>query len=125
MSLDVYLHGPIVECRDCKDCSTCGGSRTIRDKQYWSNITHNLNKMAEEAGIYMHLWRPEEIKINKASQLIEPLEKALELMKSDPDRFMKFDSPNGWGTYAAFIPWIERYLNACKDHPDSEISVSR
>lgn len=24
-----------------------------------ANITHNLNAMAEAAGIYKHLWRPE------------------------------------------------------------------
>ena len=33
---------------------------------YSANITHNLGKMAEEAGIYKHLWRPEEIGITKA-----------------------------------------------------------
>ena len=44
---------------------------------FTSNITHNLGKMAEAAGIYKHLWCPEEIGITKAKQLIQPLKKDL------------------------------------------------
>lgn len=92
---------------------------------YSANITHNLGKMAEEAGIYYHLWRPEEIGITKARQLIEPLKKGLAEMKADPERFGKHNSPNGWGLYKHFVPWIEKYLAACEEHPDADIEVSR
>jgi len=44
---------------------------------YEANVTHNLNKMAMEAGIYEYLWRPDEIGITKAGRLIEPLSKGL------------------------------------------------
>ena len=92
---------------------------------YEANITHNLGKMADEAGIYQHLWRPEEIGIETAAQLVEPLIAGLSLMKSDPSRFKAFDAPNGWGTYEQFIPWIERYLQACIENPDATIEVCR
>lgn len=36
------------------------------------NITRNLTRMADAAGIYKHLWRPDEIKIDRAWQLVEP-----------------------------------------------------
>ena len=39
---------------------------TETNEVYSANITHNLNTMADEAGIYKHLWRPDEIKITKA-----------------------------------------------------------
>jgi hypothetical protein len=107
MSLDVYL------------------SRVQPVDVYDSNITHNLNHMAEQAGIYKHLWHPEEIGITKASQLIEPLTDGLALLRSDPDRFRKFSASNGWGTYEQFIPWIEKYLAACIKYPDAEVRVSR
>jgi hypothetical protein len=81
--------------------------------------------MAEAAGIYKHLWRPEEIGITRAQELIEPLTNGLALLKSDPERFKGFDSPNGWGLYVNFVPWVENYLNACVEYPDAEISVSR
>jgi hypothetical protein len=60
--------------------------------------------MAEAAGIYMHLWRPEEIGITKAHELIEPLTNGLKLLKDDPEKFKAYDSPNGWGTYKNFVP---------------------
>jgi hypothetical protein len=107
MSLDVYL------------------TRVQPTEVFDANITHNLGAMAEEAGIYKHLWRPEEIGITKAWQLVEPLQKGLELMKSDPARFEKFNSPNGWGLYHNFVPWIEKYLAACIEYQDADVRVSR
>lgn len=107
MSLDVYL--------------TRMQPMTVFD----ANITHNLGSMAEEAGIYKHLWRPKEIGITKASQLIEPLREAITLMRSDVPRFEKHNSPNGWGFYEHFMPWLENYLAACKEYPDADVSVSR
>jgi hypothetical protein len=100
-------------------------SRIQRTTVYDANITHNLNDMAEAAGIYKHLWRPEELGITRAQELIEPLTNGLALLKSDPERFKAFDSPNGWGLYVHFVPWVKNYLNACIEYPDAEISVSR
>lgn len=93
--------------------------------EFSANITHNLGAMADEAGIYKHLWRPEEIGVTHARQLIEPLRAGLALMRSDPARFRHFDAKNGWGTYEQFLPWIADYLAACEANPDSEIRVSR
>lgn len=107
MSLDVYL--------------TAVRPTTVYD----SNITHNLGAMAHEAGIYKHLWRPEELGITKAAQLIEPLTAGLALMKADPARFKQHDAANGWGVYAQFVPWIEQYLAACVENPDADVRVSR
>jgi hypothetical protein len=98
---------------------------TETNEVYTANITHNLNKMAEEVGIYKHLWRPEEINITKAKELIDPLREGLHRLKLDPERYKKFDSENGWGTYELFIKFVENYLNACYKYPESEISVSR
>jgi hypothetical protein len=92
---------------------------------YESNITHNLGRMAAEAGIYTHLWRPEEAGITKAEQLIEPLATGLALLKSDPVRFSAFDSPNGWGLYKDLVQFVDNYLEACRGNPDATVRVSR
>ena len=89
-----------------------------------ANITHNLSEMAEAAGIYKHLWHPEDAGVTHACQLIRPLEAGVARMKADPERYRKYDSPNGWGMYDDFVPWIERYIAACKQDPDAEVSVS-
>ncbi len=90
-----------------------------------ANITHNLGKMATEAGIHEALWRPEEIGVSTAAQLIPLLEIGLEKMKSDPEKFIALEPWNKWGAYNVFVPWIEEYLKACKENPDAEISVYR
>jgi hypothetical protein len=113
MGLSVYL--------EPNKCPHCGRS----DEGFSANITHNLNKMAAEAGIYGIVWRPEENGITTAGQLIEPLRKAIADMKAAPERFIKHNASNGWGLYEHFLPWLERYLQACVKTPDATISVSR
>ena len=108
MSLDVYL--------------------TYEDQEesaYWANITHNLAQMADAAGIYYHLWRPGEIGIKKAIQLITPLYEGLQRLKTWPQAFRQLNASNGWGTYEHFVPWIEQYLTACCQHPYADVEVSR
>jgi len=90
-----------------------------------ANITHNLNTMADKARIYEALWRPEEIKAKQAKDIIPILEKGLKKLKEKPEYFKQFDAENGWGTYKDFIPWVENYLEACKEYPEAEIYVNR
>ena len=106
MSLDVYLLDEVGEL-------------------FTANITHNLANMAEEAGIYKHLWRPEEIGITHAHQLIMPLQTALAQLRADPARFEKFNPENGWGNYQQFVLFVERYWHACVAGPDTTIEVCR
>jgi len=108
VSLDVYL-----ECSECHSIL------------YEGNVTHNLNTMAMEAGIYYYLWRPDEIQINRANQLIRPLTKGMKLLKEDPERFKKLNPKNRWGTYEGLISLVDEYLAACKKWPSAKISVSR
>ena len=120
MSLDVSLYRKYHVSYD--------GGETLEQKEecvYDANITHNLGKMADEAGIYYALWRPEEIKKTKAGELITLLEKGLAELKAKPEYYEKFNSPNGWGMYEHFVPFVENYLEACKEYPNAEISVSR
>lgn len=92
---------------------------------YEANITHNLARMASEAGIYFALWNPEELGVCKANQLIEVLEKGLLDLIRKPTYYMQFDASNGWGTYNDFIPFVAKYLEALRKYPDAEIEVSR
>ena len=86
------------------------------------NITHNLGRMAAEAGLYTYLWRPY---VHVAQDLIKPLEAGLGLLKSNPKRFKAFNPENGWGDYDGLVKFVERYLEACRENPDATIEVSR
>jgi len=113
MSLDVYLLEDV--------CPCCG----VGNEVYSANITHNLGQMANEAGIYYALWRPEEKGYKLAKDIFPILESGLVKMKENPSHYKQFDSPNGWGTYGNFIQFVEDYLSNCREHPDSTIKVSR
>ena len=125
MSLDVYLHERRRFDVTCQHCGQPTPAEAPGEEVYQANITHNLNRMAEAAGIYQHCWRPEELGITTARELIEPLRAGLAKLKADPAHFETFNASNGWGLYKDFVPWVERYLAACEAHPDAVVTVSR
>lgn len=92
---------------------------------YHANITHNLGTMADKAGIYEALWRPEEIGITHAHQLIEPLKAGLATLREKPDYFKQFNPANGWGDYEGLVRFTENYLQACEKYPQAEVSAWR
>lgn len=128
MSLDVSLKDPTAKYYGC----------TLYD----ANITHNLAEMAIEAGIYEALWRPyrlldgyREMDYEKerefedshkvfARDIISVIENGLNDLKARPDHFRKFDSPNGWGTYENFVPFVEEYLCAKRSYPDAIVETN-
>lgn len=124
------------------------GGETLEEREecvYNANITHNLNKMAIEAGIYEALWRPYRLKEgynipeedyktecefeyeNKvfAKEIIEILENGIYKLKQNPNHFKKFNSPNGWGVYENLVEFAENYLTACKEYPEAIVRVDR
>jgi hypothetical protein len=124
VSLDVYLIGPD---RQDECVCECGHAhvKTVSDSLYDGNVTHNLGRMAGEAGIYQHLWRPEELGITTAKQLVEPLKAGLELLRAEPDRFKALNPENGWGDYDGLVRFVTGYLMACEDYPDATVRASR
>ena len=140
MSLDVYLYKE-------KRTSYDRGKTHTDSLQcvYNSNITHNLGSMAQKAGLYEALWRPymlhKEWKDNSlddeeedmfeegvtmyAKDIISKIEEGLKFLKRKPEYFEEFNSPNGWGKYEHFVPFVEEYLEACKKYPEAIVITSR
>jgi hypothetical protein len=135
MSLDFYLHYKIDR---------------NRIEVFSRNITHNLNEMAGEAGLYIALWYPFKLKISTevlvgwfdvgndsledefenqvtvyAYELIDKLNEGLNELKLNPNHFIKFEAENSWGTYGAFVKFVEDVLSACEKYPNAIVEVSR
>jgi len=125
VSLDVYLYGAADQTR-CV-CPKCGDDHAaVNEPQLFSaNITHNLNTMAGEAGIYEHLWRPDKIGVTTAGQLIEPLRAGLQRLRERPEYFKRFNPANGCGTYEGLVRFVTDYADACEDNPEATVTVSR
>lgn len=121
MSLDIYF----IDGEEETTCHCCGATkmepRTVADY----NITHNLTTMADKAGLYESIWRPEENGITKANQLIPILQNGISMMEKDPSFFKQYDSKNKWGTYDQFVPWLREVLETCENYPNADIRVSR
>lgn len=122
MSLDVSLYS--VE-KKTVTCHYCMHEHEEQELLYDANITHNLGEMADKAGIYKALWRPEEIGAKYAKDIIKIVEKGLADLKARPEYFEQFNSPNGWGMYEHFVPFVSDYLDALKENPNAEIHISR
>lgn len=108
-----------------KDISHISEVETETNEVFSANITHNLGDMAMAVGIYEHLWRPEEIDIKKANQLIDPLRETLHKLKINPDEYKKYNPNNGWGSYDTLVTFISKYLDACYEYPESDVVVWR
>jgi hypothetical protein len=90
------------------------------------NITHNLGKMAEAAGIYKHIWRPEDIGISFVCPVfIKELKEGLDRLQSNPAQFAEFTPSNGWGSYDGLVDFVKSYIVACEEFPEAKIHISR
>lgn len=124
MSLDITLVGEkseVVCVCNCGDKHTRG-----EEEEYFTvNVPSGYSKMAQAAGIYTALWRPEEVGITKASQLIVPLTAGLAGLRLNPTVFKILEPENKWGSYHTFVAFVEKYLNACKEHPEARVKADR
>lgn len=110
MSLDFWLNAHV----------DLGGPELETFNVFEVNITHNLGRMAEAAGVYDALWCSAE---KSAADIAPELEKGIALMEEDPERFRAFNPPNGWGSYDDFVPVLKSILEACKKAPKAIIGV--
>lgn len=109
MSLDVYL------------------SQMTYTEVYSRNITHNLGRMASAVSeeFYKALWRPEELKITQAHELIPFLLAGVAKLAEDPDTYKALEPENGWGDYDGLFDFATSYIIACMKYPNANVSVSR
>ena len=113
MSLDITLYMEI----------NTGGDTLRSVILFDANITHNLGKMADAAGLYPCLWRPHSCGHTLAKDIIPELTRGYNKLKDNPLEFKEYDNPCGWGTYDTFLPWVREYLDACNEHPLASIDV--
>jgi hypothetical protein len=126
MGLEVLLMEKEVSDHPCT-CSDCGMKHTTSYQKtlFSKTITHNLSKMAAEAGIDKILWYPENNEIETASDMINGLSNGLAQLLKDPNKFKKYNPENGWGTYEGLVKFVEEYLEACFKHRDAIVVAER
>lgn len=98
---------------------------TDENHLYTRYVTHNLGKMARELGIYEYIWRPDEVDVVRAKQLIKPLGVAIDNIRDRKAHYRTFNPPNGFGTIDGFIDFMIDYLKACRTYPNAFVEVCR
>jgi hypothetical protein len=87
------------------------------------NVTGNLSRMAQEAGVYSCLWDLA-YETAKPKNLVPVLEAGIKKLKDNPEFFEQFNPPNGWGTYEGFVVFLMNYKEACEMYPEAEIYIN-
>lgn len=76
----VYLYSQGEPFKETCTCERCGNAHEVVNQNrrclYSSNVTHNLGAMALEAGIYLALWRPEEMMDPDGAKVVIGMEDA-------------------------------------------------
>jgi len=126
MSLDIYLSDKELKKCEC-ECSHCGNKHHYEttDLLFHRNITHNLGQMAAECGVYPYIWRHDENGVKKASDLIEPVEKAIAELHSNPEKYKKLEPKNKWGTYTTFFNFLNELYLVCNQYPEAIVEVCK
>lgn len=102
------------------------GEDETTDEVFTWNITHNLTKMADAAGLYYALWQPnEQFGITKAGQLIPHLEEGLLELVRNPNKYIAYNPENGWGNYEGLVEFVTQYLIACNKWPEADVKTWR
>ena len=114
-------------------------------KLIWSkNITHNLNKMAEAAGLYEALWCPyrlsnqyssfmtyeEEMSLEnrlqiKAKDIYDYVKKGHRELTENPEKYTKYNPLNGWGSYETLVEFVFDYMTVLFLYPEAIIKCER
>lgn len=97
---------------------------------FYDNITGNLARMADEVEIEPDLtlcdlfWECEDrFGSISCKDLAPKLEIALQILKSDPERFKKFNPKNGWGRYEDLCDVVASTLSACRTFSNGVFSA--
>lgn len=94
--------------------------RDAEAENFHSDNARSLREQVEAFGVEIY-----------AEQLIEAMRAGLEKLMADPAHFKTLEpapdpyTGEPWGQYKHFVPWVEKYLAACVEHPRARVEVSR
>lgn len=121
-----------------KDYSNYCGSTIIIDndnelKDYYINITHNLNKMAKHVpvgnntNLYDVLWHGDELEnpIVKGKQFEKYLYNGISYMIRCKPILLEYNPDNFWGNYDSLLQFIKDCLALSIQHPNADVRFSR
>ena len=109
------------------------------------NCTHNLTTMADnvpagimnvwdsetkgmvnrEITLYEAMWRPDEVGIYNGSDLMTPLQAALEFMITNREALIEYNPENNWGNYEGLVEAVREMGKHCMMFPHARVECDR
>ena len=103
-----------------------------QDKDYFINITHNLNIMAEHVPIgntnlYKVLWHGDELEVPivKGKQFEDYLYDGISYLIRYKPILLEYNPENGWGNYDSLLQFTKDCLALSIQHPNADVKFSR
>ena len=93
--------------------------KNARYGEFTANITSNLTSMF----IALPSGDISEWNNKRAKELIEPIKKSIQALRSNPQAYRKYESPNGWGTVKGTIYFLEKCLLSFMLDEDAIIQI--
>ena len=99
-----------------------GGQELYSVDLFSGNCTHNMQPMWKKAGVLDALYESHGA---MAGTIIVVLTQGEQHMREHKHEFLPLEPSNGWGTYAGAMDFLQNVLQACREHPNAIISISR
>lgn len=94
---------------------------TYFDDIFWNmHITHNMCEMAShivvnDISLYLLLWRPKELGFIYVNEdYIDYVNKCLEILIKEKEELLKYNPPNGWGSYETLLGFVSSLSESFK-----------
>jgi len=92
---------------------------------YTGKIENILTGIAIESSLYDPIWDPSSLGAVQASDLIEHLQKGIDILIKERKYFSYLEPRSKKGTSEDLLQFAKEYLAACKDFPVAKIEVKR
>lgn len=94
----------------------------IRVGSYDGNITSNASRIFNEAFNTNGYWT-DLLNGNSSSDVVPIVKQALINLCEKPSHYKQFDSPNGWGIWRDFLPFLAELHEGMINNPNDIIEV--
>lgn len=115
MSLDLYISEAI-------KCEQCGHLNAGGPQVFERNITHNVVRMWDKAGVYDALYMSDG---KRCGDYLPALEGGVDSFHRYFAEYEDLNPANGWGSAQAALEFLVALLVAVREHPDGYFRVSK
>ena len=123
--IDVMLQHGFPEDRVCGAATMLLGL----DPPGFSTEYGSINYTYNVSGMYREAFKPQEGGVNQlhemdCSEAIKHLQRAIDAMKVDPDKYKVMNPANGWGDYEGAMRTLNDLLVLCQEHLEGTVVIS-